>query len=231
MYAIGRRTPTRIWSAACCWAALPSSAPRAGQFCSLRRLCAAAPLPCPRDTRARRRGSLPGRAGLARALPRLGRFRGAGVRVRLRRRAPDACEARALPPRHAFPRGAAIWSAAAAMNSRRWAGSTCCFRSSRRTLAASPPAAAGRPCARSACAGCSNTWRPTVRASLLLDELAGREGLSVSYLSHFFRDNLTRTFQDYLAGLRCERARRLLAEPGCSLLDASVGSAFPTSNT
>ncbi len=61
---------------------------------------------------------------------------------------------------------------------------------------------------------------------LLLGELAGREGLSVSYLSHFFRDNLNTTFQDYLAGLRCERARRLLAEPGCSLLDASVGSGF-----
>lgn len=61
---------------------------------------------------------------------------------------------------------------------------------------------------------------------LLLSELAAREGLSVSYLSHFFRKSFGATFQEYLAGLRCERARQLLAEPSLSLLDVSVASGF-----
>ncbi len=61
---------------------------------------------------------------------------------------------------------------------------------------------------------------------LLLSEIAAREGLTVGYLSHFFRENFNTTFQEYLAGLRCERARTLLAEPGYSLLDVCVGSGF-----
>lgn len=61
---------------------------------------------------------------------------------------------------------------------------------------------------------------------LLLSELAEREGLTVSYLSHFFKENLHVTFQEYLAGLRCEKARQLLLNPGYTLLDVSVESGF-----
>lgn len=61
---------------------------------------------------------------------------------------------------------------------------------------------------------------------LLLSEIAAAEGLTVSYLSHFFRDSFNTTFQEYLAGLRCERARQLLADRSQTLLDVSISSGF-----
>lgn len=61
---------------------------------------------------------------------------------------------------------------------------------------------------------------------LLLGEIAAAEGLTVSYLSHFFRENFNTTFQEYLAGLRCERARQFLADRSLSLLDVSISSGF-----
>ncbi len=61
---------------------------------------------------------------------------------------------------------------------------------------------------------------------LLLGEIAENEGVTVSYLSHFFRENFHVPFQEYLASLRCERARTLLADPGRTLLDISVECGF-----
>lgn len=61
---------------------------------------------------------------------------------------------------------------------------------------------------------------------LLLSEIARSEGVTVSYLSHFFRENFHISFQEYLSSLRCERARTLLADRGRTLLDISVECGF-----
>lgn len=61
---------------------------------------------------------------------------------------------------------------------------------------------------------------------LLLADLAKQEGLTVSYLSHFFRDNFQMSFQNYLAGLRCEKARHLLLLTDRNLLDICMESGF-----
>lgn len=61
---------------------------------------------------------------------------------------------------------------------------------------------------------------------LLLKELSDEEGVTVSYLSHFFSENFHVTFQDYLASLRCERARSLLSAGKMTLLDISVECGF-----
>ena len=61
---------------------------------------------------------------------------------------------------------------------------------------------------------------------LLLSELAREEGLTVSYLSHFFKDHFQVSFQEYLAGLRCEKARHLLRFTDHKLLDISMESGF-----
>ena len=45
---------------------------------------------------------------------------------------------------------------------------------------------------------------------LLLSELAEREQLSMTHLSHFFTENFGMPFQEYLTHLRCQRAAELL---------------------
>lgn len=61
---------------------------------------------------------------------------------------------------------------------------------------------------------------------LLLTDLARKEGLTVSYLSHFFKDNFQMSFQSYLAGRRCEKARSLLLLTNRNLLDICMESGF-----
>ena len=61
---------------------------------------------------------------------------------------------------------------------------------------------------------------------LYLSELAQREQLSLTYLSHFFKDSLQMSFQDYLMSLRCERARQLLLLTDLNLLDISMDCGF-----
>lgn len=61
---------------------------------------------------------------------------------------------------------------------------------------------------------------------LLLSDLACKEGLTVSYLSHFFKDNFQMSFQGYLASLRCEKARHLLLLTDRNLLDICMESGF-----
>lgn len=64
---------------------------------------------------------------------------------------------------------------------------------------------------------------------LLLSELALHEGLSLSYLSHFFKDTYGMSFQDYLMRIRCEKARQLLLLTDFSLLDICVSCGFSDS--
>ena len=64
------------------------------------------------------------------------------------------------------------------------------------------------------------------RRKLLLGEIARREGLTMSYLSHLFKDTLGMSFQEYLKKRRFEYARSLLLGTRKSLLDISLESGF-----
>lgn len=61
---------------------------------------------------------------------------------------------------------------------------------------------------------------------LLLSDIARQEQLSLSYLSHFFKDCFGISFQDYLLRIRCENARRLLLLTDSSLLDICIACGF-----
>ncbi|MBU9726199.1 AraC family transcriptional regulator [Diplocloster modestus] len=61
---------------------------------------------------------------------------------------------------------------------------------------------------------------------LLLEEVALREGISVSYASHFLKDNLGISFQEYLTLLRFEKARRLVEQTGRNITEISLECGF-----
>ena len=61
---------------------------------------------------------------------------------------------------------------------------------------------------------------------LLLSELAEQEGLTLNYLSHFFKDNFGMPFQTYLQHLRCRRAAALLLETEASPSEISIQCGF-----
>lgn len=56
----------------------------------------------------------------------------------------------------------------------------------------------------------TNYIEQNFQRKLLLNEIAGREKLSLTYLSHFFKDALGMTFQEYLNQKRFEYACHLL---------------------
>jgi AraC-like DNA-binding protein len=59
-----------------------------------------------------------------------------------------------------------------------------------------------------------------------LAELARIEGLSLSYLSAFIKQNLHMSFQDYVGGIRYSHARQLLLTTDKSVLDVSLESGY-----
>ena len=59
-----------------------------------------------------------------------------------------------------------------------------------------------------------------------LSEIAEREGLTQTYLSHLFREQLHIPFQDYLARLRLEAAMLLLRQSDTTLTDAAHACGF-----
>lgn len=61
---------------------------------------------------------------------------------------------------------------------------------------------------------------------LLLSDIAEAEQLSLTYLSHFFKDFFQMPFQEYLLHLRCEKARRLLLLTDHNLLEISLECGF-----
>lgn len=61
---------------------------------------------------------------------------------------------------------------------------------------------------------------------LLLSDLADREGLTLNYLSHFFKENFGMPFQTYLQHLRCRRAASLLLETDESPSEISMQCGF-----
>ena len=59
-----------------------------------------------------------------------------------------------------------------------------------------------------------------------LSEIAKREGLTPTYLSHLFREQLHIPFQDYLGRLRLEAAMLLLRQSDTTLTDAAYACGF-----
>ena len=59
-----------------------------------------------------------------------------------------------------------------------------------------------------------------------LSDFARQEGLSVSYMSHFVKDTMNQTFQDYVTSVRFNCARKMIAEGKDSLVSISVASGF-----
>jgi len=65
-----------------------------------------------------------------------------------------------------------------------------------------------------------------IEEKILLSDIAEYEHLTLSYLSHFFKDNFHMTFQEYVTKLRCERARSLMLTTDLSFLDISISCGF-----
>ena len=63
----------------------------------------------------------------------------------------------------------------------------------------------------------------------LLSDLALKEDLSLTYLSHVFKDYLGIPFHEYLAKIRCEKARQLLLLTDFPLLDICMSCGFSDS--
>lgn len=61
---------------------------------------------------------------------------------------------------------------------------------------------------------------------ITLEELAQRENVTKTYLSHFIHDNLNMTFQEYVSSVRFERALKLIRSTSLCLTDISVVSGF-----
>ncbi len=61
---------------------------------------------------------------------------------------------------------------------------------------------------------------------ITLEDLAIREKVTKTYLSHFIHDNLNMTFQEYISTVRFERALKLIRNTSMCLTDISVVSGF-----
>lgn len=61
---------------------------------------------------------------------------------------------------------------------------------------------------------------------ILLSDLALRENLSLTYLSHYFKNNLNMTFQEYVSLLRFEAARSLIEHTDDTITDIGIACGF-----
>ena len=61
---------------------------------------------------------------------------------------------------------------------------------------------------------------------ITLTQLAEMENVTTTHLSHFIRDNLHMSFQEYVSSVRFERALKLLRDTSMCLTDVSVVSGF-----
>ncbi len=59
-----------------------------------------------------------------------------------------------------------------------------------------------------------------------LSDFAGNEGYSVSYLSHYVKDRMNQTFQEYVTTVRLNSARRAITAGGKRMLDICMESGF-----
>ena len=72
----------------------------------------------------------------------------------------------------------------------------------------------------------TRTIQENYRQKLLLGDLAKQEGLTLSYLSHLFKDTMNMTFQEYLNEVRFEYACQLVGSTDRGLLDICLESGF-----
>lgn len=63
-------------------------------------------------------------------------------------------------------------------------------------------------------------------SKLFLSTIAEREELSLTYLSHFFKDNLNTTFQNYLNQVRLNKAKQLILQTNMKLIDICLECGF-----
>ncbi len=61
---------------------------------------------------------------------------------------------------------------------------------------------------------------------IMLPDLAAMEGITTTYLSHFFHDTFHMTFQEYLSRLRLEKALILMKDPNLYLVDICMECGF-----
>ena len=61
---------------------------------------------------------------------------------------------------------------------------------------------------------------------VMLPDLAAAEGVTATYLSHFFHDTFNMTFQEYLSRLRLEKALILMKDPTLYLVDVCMECGF-----
>jgi AraC-like DNA-binding protein len=59
-----------------------------------------------------------------------------------------------------------------------------------------------------------------------LSDFAESEGCSMSYLSHFIKDTMNQTFQEYVTSVRVGCACKLIAAGGKRMLDVCMESGF-----
>lgn len=59
-----------------------------------------------------------------------------------------------------------------------------------------------------------------------LSDFAEQENRSLSYLSHFIKDNLKQSFQDYVTNVRFNAARKLMTDSNLRLLDICMETGF-----
>ena len=64
------------------------------------------------------------------------------------------------------------------------------------------------------------------RQKIRLADFAEAEGCSLSYLSHFIRNTMNQTFQDYVNSVRFRHACKLIAEGELSMISVSMESGF-----
>ena len=64
------------------------------------------------------------------------------------------------------------------------------------------------------------------RHKIRLADFAQQEGCSVSYLSHFIKNTMNQTFQDYVNSVRFSHACKLIAEGKLSMLSICLESGF-----
>lgn len=71
--------------------------------------------------------------------------------------------------------------------------------------------------------------RENYTRKITLTDIAQREHLTTSYLSHFFKDNLHQSFQSYVNSLRFEHAVLLLVKTDWKIIDICIESGFSDS--
>ncbi len=64
------------------------------------------------------------------------------------------------------------------------------------------------------------------RNKLLLEEIAGEEGVTPTHLSHFFHEHMGVSFRGYLNNLRFENALRMLADDRLGIVEIAAASGF-----